>query len=245
MSIVYQTAGLLLDAAYRQSVIAVIGCGGKSTFIESLARECAGKKTLITPTTKIWPIRKKDVILKTGLEECISHNAVKGIQCLGVLNETSGKLEALPPDLLESLIAQYDVVLLEADGSRGLPCKGWLPDEPVIPQYCTHTAGIVSLQALGKPASDDTVLRLPEFSALTGLQKGETITAQALARMVCGENGMFRNGIGRQSIFVNQLDPGADVSAAGEWLNAIRQVYPDRFACLAYGSALKNKWRAL
>ena len=244
MSDIYKTAGALLDIAPRKlSVIAVIGCGGKSTFIETLAHECSGKKVLITPTTKMWPIRREGVLLRSTPQECFSHKALKGIQCLGMLNETSGKLEALPSEQLENMVSQYDIVLLEADGSRGLPCKSWLPGEPVIPHYSTHTVGIVTMDALGKPSGSDTVLRLPEFPALTGLQEGDTITAAALTSMVCAQNGMFRNGRGRQSIFVNKVE--SDTAIAKEYLLNIRQTFPGRFACLAYGSALTNKWQEL
>ena len=242
MNILYQTAGTLLGITPRQlSVIAVIGCDGKSTFIETLALEYSQKKVLITTTTKMRPIHREGITLRLTQQECVSYKAQKGIQCLGVLNEANGKLEALPSELLENIFPQYDIVLLEADGSRGLPCKGWLPDEPVIPHYCTHTVGIATIDALGKPADSDTVLRLPEFSALTGLQRGDPITFDALASMVCAQNGMFRNGRGRQSIFVNKAE--SDSTLAKEWLHNIKQTYPARFACLAYGSALTNKWR--
>ena len=240
----YKTAGVLLDISPRQlSVIAVTGCGGKSTFIETLAVEYSEKKVLITPTAKMLPIRREDVVLCATPQECASHKALKGIQCLGTLNENSGKLEALPPELLEKIISRYDIVLLEADGSRGLPCKGWLPGEPVIPRYCTHTVGIVTMDALGKPSGSGTVLRLPEFLALTGLQEGDAITTDALTNMVCAKDGMFRSGRGSQSIFVNKAENSA--ASAKKWLMNIKQAYPGRFACLAYGSAQANKWREL
>ena len=239
-------AGTLLDLEdEKPAVIAIIGCGGKTTFIESLAYECRHKKVLVTPTTKILPMYRDDIVLCTSFEECLSHKAVNGIQCLGVMNETTGKLEALREEMLEKIIPQYDLVLLEADGSCGLSCKGWLPNEPVIPWFSTHTIGIVTFYALGKPADSDIVLRLKEFLKLTGLEQGEPITQKALADMVCGTNGMFHNGAGRQSIFVNQVEDDAIAALAEKWLKGIEESFPGRFACLAYGSARKNKWAAL
>jgi probable selenium-dependent hydroxylase accessory protein YqeC len=186
-------------------------------------------------------MRSNDVALVATQQECLLHKPVSGIQCLGTLNEKTGKLEALSPKALENIIPHYDIVLLEADGSNGLPCKGWLPNEPVIPPYCTHTVGIVTLNALGKPADGDSALRLPEFLQLTGLRPGETITLQALTDMVCGDNGMFRNSAGSQFIFVNQVSNTA-AAVTGEWLRNMQGMYPDRFACLAYGSARDNRW---
>jgi probable selenium-dependent hydroxylase accessory protein YqeC len=143
------------------------------------------------------------------------------------------------------MLPHYDLVLLEADGSSGLPCKGWLPDEPVVPSFCTHTIGVVTLSALGKPADSDTVQRLPEFLKLTGLRQGEPISRQALTAMVCAENGMFRRGHGRLGIFLNQAEDPAAAIAAEQWLGAIQRENPGRFAFLAYGSARANRWNRI
>jgi probable selenium-dependent hydroxylase accessory protein YqeC len=240
------SAGTLLGLTEKvPAVIAVAGCGGKTTFIESLAQEYRRRKVLITPTTKIFPMHGSSAVLVVTREDCLSHTPVNGIQCLGVLHEKTGKLEALALKELEEIVPRYDIVLLEADGSCGLPCKGWLPGEPVIPPYSTHTVGIVTLNALGKPADSDSVLRLPEFLQLTGLRRGETITMQAMTTMVCGSSGMFRSGIGSQFIFVNQVEETATTALAGEWLRDIQRAYPGRFAGLAWGSARDNQWETV
>jgi probable selenium-dependent hydroxylase accessory protein YqeC len=226
----------------KSAVIAVIGCGGKTTLIESLANEYRHKKVLVSPTTKIFPMKGEGIVLCTKLDDCLSHKAQKGIQCLGLFDETTGKLKALGMDLLEEIIPHYDLVLLEADGSRGLPCKGWLNAEPPVPPFCTHTLGLVSLSALGKAADGDTVLHLPEFLKLTGLSRGAKINLKALTLMVCAGNGMFSKGRGRQCLFVNQAEDQAAAVAAKEWLRAIQEANPGRFACLAYGSARTNRW---
>ena len=225
-----------------QAIAAVVGCGGKTTLIESIAREYSHRKVLVTPTTKIWPMHGIAPTYTTP-EECLLHRPVQGLQCMGVMNDASGKLEALPLELLERLISQYDLVLIEADGSRGLPCKGWQPDEPVVPGYCTDTIGVATLGALGRPADEDAVLRLPEFLALTGLQRGESVSLRALTDMVCADQGMFRCASGRQSILINQVEDGDSAAVAEDWLKSIRQAYPGRFACLAYGSARANEWK--
>ena len=237
----FYSIGRLLGLGDK-AIIAVIGCGGKTTLISSLAKEYRQKKVLVTPTTKIFPMSGEDITLLTIAQKCLSHVPLKGIQCLGVLNETTGKLEALQQEQLEKIIPQYDLVLLEADGSSGLPCKAWLDYEPVIPSYCTHTIGVVTLNALGKAAGTDSVHRLPEFLKLTCLSPDEAISMQALSAMVCAENGMFKRSIGKQCIFVNQAEDEYSSLAAANWLNEIQTANPGRFSCLAYGSALKNSW---
>ena len=237
-------AGELLGLADSEpAVVAVVGCGGKTTLIDSLASAYRHKKVLISPTTKIRARQAGADVVRTTMQECLTHEPIPGVQCLGLLNAELGKLEALPAAWLEAHVRDYDLVLLEADGSRMLPCKGWRSYEPVVPPYCTHTVGVVTLDALGKPADDETVLRLPEFLRLTGLREGEEITLQALTAMVCGADGMFRGAAGRQSILVNRVEDEAAVAVAQAWLRDIDRAWPGRFDCLACGSARANRFR--
>ena len=104
--------------------IAVVGCGGKTSLIELLADRMRDKKVLISTTTKIFPPKMKDIVLFETLRQCEEHEPRTGVQCMGILNSASGKLEALPDSFLAAIKSRYDIVLLEADGSRGLPCKG-------------------------------------------------------------------------------------------------------------------------
>jgi len=225
------------------SVAAVVGCGGKTSLIGLLADRLCDKKVLISTTTKIFPPKMKGVMLCETLLQCEEHEQRTGIQCMGLLNSASGKLEALPEVFLAELLPRYDIVLLEADGSRGLPCKGWPANEPVVPDYCTHTAGVITMNALGKPAGESTVHRLPEFTALTGVGEGQTITAQALEAMVCAPTGMFKNSAGKRYVIVNQAEDDAAACAAMSFLQSIKEKYPARFEKLLFGSVHKDEWQ--
>ena len=228
-----------------RSVIAVVGCGGKTSFIEFLADRLRDKKVLVSTTTKIYPPKIKDIVLCETLEQCEEHEPGTGIQCMGLLNRAGGKLEALPEALLAHLQPRYDIVLLEADGSRGLPCKGWLANEPVVPDYCTHTVGLITMAALGKPVGDSTVHRLPEFFALTGVGEGQTITTAALEAMVCAPKGMFKNSAGKRYVIVNQAEDEATVAIAMSFLRTIKEKYPARFEKLLFGSVHNDGWQGV
>lgn len=241
----YFSAGALLDISNVPAIVAVVGCGGKTSFIDSLAYEFRHKKVLITPTTKIIPMIGPEIIMKKNLAECESHQSAYGIQCLGIYNEANGKLEAIPPGLLAEIVPQYDLVLLEADGSRSLPCKGWRPNEPVVPAFCTHTVGIVTLKALGKAADERHVLNLKEFLRLTGLSDGSVIHSKALFDMVCAKDGMFRCAAGRPCVFVNQAEDEQSADEAVSWLKKWPVEIQNKFYILAYGSAKANLWKGL
>jgi probable selenium-dependent hydroxylase accessory protein YqeC len=225
------------------SVVAVTGCGGKTSLIELIADGLRDKKVLISTTTKIFPPKMKDIMLCETIKQCGEHEPRTGVQCMGLLNRASGKLEALPDALLAELVPRYDIALLEADGSRGLLCKGWLADEPAVPPYCTHTVGLVTMGALGRPAAETLVHRMPEFTALTGVGEGGIITAQALEVMVCAPNGMFKNSAGRLYVIVNQVEYGASANTAKSFLRTIKEKYPNRFRKLLFGSVRQDAWQ--
>jgi probable selenium-dependent hydroxylase accessory protein YqeC len=208
-----------------------------------MADKLRNRKVLISTTTKIFPPKMKDIMLCETLQECEEHEPREGIQCFGLLNRTSGKLEALPESILAELIPRYDIVLLEADGSRGLPCKGWLTNEPVVPCFCTHTAGLVTMNGLGRAAEETVVHRLPEFLALTGLREGDAITTQALEAIVCAPGGMFKNSAGQRYLLVNQVEDDETTRAALSFLQTIKEKYPNRFAKLLFGSVHQDAWQ--
>ena len=224
------------------SVVAVVGCGGKTSLIELVARQNSDKKVLVSTTTKTFPMISDGVILRDTLKSSIEHEPRTGIQCLGQFNERNGKLESLPEQVLIDLIPNYDIALLEADGSRWLPCKGWRDNEPVVPGCCTHTVGVVTMSALGKAATSETVHHLPEFLSLTGLSEGEKISEQALEDMVCLPKGMFKNSAGEQYLLVNRVENNTTIQIAEFFLKFVNAKYPDRFKRLIFGSVHKNKW---
>jgi probable selenium-dependent hydroxylase accessory protein YqeC len=224
------------------SVIAVVGCGGKTSLIELLADRLRDKKTLVSTTTKMLPPQTPGVMLCETIQQCTEHIPRTGIQCLALLNAATGKLEALPDTILAGLVPRYDVTLLEADGSRGLPCKGWRAYEPVVPLYCTHTVGVVILNALGRAATETVVHRLPEFLSLTGLQEEQPITAQALEAMICAPGGMFKGSAGKRYLLINQVED-ENTAAALSFLQTIKKNHPHQFVTVLYGSVHRDMWQ--
>ena len=206
-------------------IAAVVGCGGKTSLIRLIATSLKAKQVLVSTTTKMFPIE------------------ISGVDCVGALNETSGKLQALPEKALEYLIPRYDITLLEADGSKGFFAKGWLDGEPVVPDYCTHTIGVVTLKTLGKPALPDTVHRLPEFLSLTGLREGDLITEDALTVMVCAPLGMFKNSCGYRYLVVNRVEDTNAARSAQSFLSRVKKQYPSLFERHIYGSVFQNTWQ--
>lgn len=244
MSKTYTSKEFLELSSHPHAVVSVVGCGGKTTFIESLADSCSEEKVLISPTTKIGIPTRTNAPVCTTLEECENHSPIQGIQYMGIVPpNTPHKLTSLPLPVLKEQREKYDISLLEADGSRGLPCKGWLETEPVIPPYTTHTVGIVTLRGLGKPSNEENVLRLPEFLELTGLSMNENITEKALVKMITGKKGLFKNSLGTRVLCMNQIESSKDEMPALQLIWQIKESSPNTLDKVFFGSARKNQWK--
>ena len=229
----------------RGSKTAVSGCGGKTSLIELIAREVPkGCSVLIAPSTKT-AIPDKDADVVIGADECARHVPHPGIQYLGVRDERAGKLGALRPRDLDEIAPRYDVVLIEADGSRGLPCKGWTDRDPVVPGWSTHTIGIVPIKAIGLPATEDNVFRVPEFLALTGMTEGKPITVDAIALAAGSADGLFRRSAGHEVFLINQVETAEDSKLAAELARLVRTMRTGSLWKIVSGSVRLNKWEEL
>lgn len=136
-------------------VTAVVGSGGKTTLIESMAENArlAGKRAAIVTTTHMRLPQKYSGIGK-GLEEAVSIMEKEGIVYGGNPAPEEGKFLFAGEELYRGLCRKADLVFVEADGSRGLPMKvpAW-PREPVIPENADEVDIVFGLTALGHPLS--------------------------------------------------------------------------------------------
>lgn len=228
----------------EHGAVAVVGCLGKTTLIELLAHELCDLKVLITPTTKIFLPTASAPVCTSG-PQCEAHPPSAGIQYAGLLDPATNKLTALPPEQLERLARRYDWVLLEADGSLHLPCKGWRDNEPVIPSFATHTLGVLPATAVGLPASAENVLRLPEFLDLTKLEEGGSITAAVMASMACAVGGMLTRAKGMRILLINHVETSFCQKTALEIAACCRQNYPGTVDLFIMGSAITKDWQII
>ncbi len=134
-------------------IIAVAGSGGKTTRIHTLTEEYrkAGKKVLVTTTTHMY---MEDGCELSGNVEKIREKLEVFGYCMAGLPAENGKIKALPLEEYEAVCEYADVVLVEADGSKGLPAKFPAAHEPVIPENAEEIHIVTGLSALGKPLGE-------------------------------------------------------------------------------------------
>jgi probable selenium-dependent hydroxylase accessory protein YqeC len=226
---------------FRREVITVVGSGGKTSLLWFLARCFAseyGRRVLVTTTTKMgapdfqsgtfdhFIDRFNDHFMEgSGFERNSGRHyetPEPGVTFAGSHEHGSRKTAALPFDVLAALIRRFDVTLIEGDGSRTLPLKGWADYEPVVVPETTVTVGIIPLWPIGMPVSEAVVHRLPLFTALTGAQVGDLLTAAHFAAAITGvrdgtrRRGLFAEARGKRVLFFNQAETGDALRQARE-----------------------------
>ncbi len=194
-------------------VVAFVGAGGKTTGMFQLAHDLP-PPVIVTATTHL-------AVSQASLADrhLTPHEAHELDEItLGQVTLVTGpagpddRLEPASDDISKALLAyarQYRLALLvEADGARQKPLKAPAAHEPAIPQSAGVVVVVAGLGGLGKPLSVETVHRVEQFSKLSGLETGSTITPEALARvLVHAEGGLKRIPAGaRRVALINQAD---------------------------------------
>ncbi len=151
------SASIIHHIGDAKRCIAIVGSGGKTSLMIALAAEYSrrGERVLLSTTTKLQKPEKRDYrchrsFRDDAILETVPHPGQRIFYAL------DGEEKALAPplDRLALLSERFSVTLLEADGARGMDLKLHSERDPVIPPFTTATIAVLSLAALGKPASE-------------------------------------------------------------------------------------------
>jgi probable selenium-dependent hydroxylase accessory protein YqeC len=216
--------------------IALVGAGGKTTLMLSLAKElaCSGRGVIATTTTKV---RKNEATVMTCVEtdftapdwqETLRRRVLeKGLIFVIQGHLVQDKMVGIGPEAADRLYfrAIADYVIAEADGAAGRPLKAPGDHEPVIPSAATLVVAVTGLDALGKPLNEETVFRAGRFEEITGVSMGTPLKPDQLRPLFSSNDGLFKGtpASARQVVFLNRSDlvgeaePGSDL--AGILLN--------------------------
>lgn len=179
-------------------VVSLVGCAGKTALLHRLALENRHVPVLLSTTTRILPPPEE---VMDYYADPAAGSLPTGVNVVGVPD--GGKLAGIAPDALRALRPTEGITLLESDGSRGLPLKGWADHEPVIADMTTATLGVCAMWPVGEVFSERIAHRPELFAELTGAVPGKPIAVGHIAAMV---GGMFARAAGRRILFVNQVE---------------------------------------
>lgn len=128
----------------RPGLTAVMGSGGKTSLVCRLADELSAARVIIATSTHM---RQVPALQTRVCAVAPGTPAIVGTPC------GDGKFGP-PEQSWAELCALADYVLVEADGSRGLPLKAHLPHEPVLPQEAGQVIAVLGLTGLGRPIAE-------------------------------------------------------------------------------------------
>lgn len=234
----------------RGDMLSIVGAGGKTSLMFSLAEELRGEhKLLVTTTTKIFLPEKNQydffAIDERRIRE-ISPSNNKGTYIFGSFVNEEGKLVGLTTEALDEAAAYFDYVLVEADGSKGKPLKGWNKTEPVISSKTSKTIGVLSIEALGKEICSENIHRIEEFLCITNSVEGDVISIDNMLSLIFHQNGLFKFSRGERILFINKVENNKQIALAYELIEGIRQKNEGHRLIdkVIYGSLRKSEYKS-
>ena len=209
----------------KKDIVTVVGSNGKTTFCLNLCKELKKEKKIVflTTTVKILPINKKygfaDITIPNiekerevfsemeitsfllNLEKNLNNS--DNVYILGIYDRKIGKITSLSPKILEDISEKCDYMVIEGDGSKMKPLKGWNKTEPVYTKNTTKSVGILPINIIGEKISDVNIHRMEEFLKISGGQKNETLTLNHLYNVIIHKNGLFQYSLGEKILILN------------------------------------------
>lgn len=255
-------------------IVSIAGAGGKTTLMFNLAKELSGKgRVLVTTTTKIYLPEKSqydDLILNKGFyrdgstennhiseknklyvyrrsDDKKSNNYKNGIYVYGDRVNEENKIMGIPDSDLRNILVDYDYILVEADGSKKKPLKGWRDDEPVISEFTNTTIGVVNGKALNLTIDEKNIHRIDRFLILTEGVVGDKIKVENILSLIFKPEGIFKNSRGKRILFISNIDNEGDFKCIEELLLEILKVNK-RYRLLdkiVVGSLLKKEYQEI
>lgn len=225
----------LLDG--KKGFISITGGGGKTSLMSLLGRYFAdcGLSVLITTTTKVASPRlhdyRADMIFED--ESILGHAPEKGKLVFYAEHNVLDMKKWVSPreEVLSVLASKYDVVIAEADGSRGLPLKVHTERDPVIHPLTTAVIAVMGMWGIG-----DKI-----YSSVFGDDRDGLIDSKYLSWYINAEQGLPKGFCGNDAIVLNGADaaepafplsslpwPGCSVCTASVRENAVYSVIQEK-----------------
>lgn len=186
-------------------MISIVGAGGKTTLMFSLAKELRNAyKVMVCTSTKI-AIPKKHQFDFFYIGEGLNNNLENGIHVIGNSISNGKVLPVLESNMLKYK-SSFDIILIEADGAKMKSIKGWKEYEPVISDLTSKTIGVLDISNIGKLINEDNIHNIEEFMALTHSKKNEKINMNHMISLINNPLGLFKNSKGHKIIYIPKND---------------------------------------
>lgn len=206
------------------SIVSLVGGGGKTSALFSLARR-QPIPVLLTTTTKVGVRQIEAADLRMTPEAFHADpDCAAAAQSVWVSELTGDpgtqKIIGLSLSEAEKIAAAVKTgnftLIIEADGAHRRAIKAPADYEPVVPPQTGFVVACIGLSVLDQPADETTVHRLPLFLERTGAEPGAAISEETILNLVRHPLGAFKGTpTGAEKILLlNQADTDALISRA-------------------------------
>ncbi len=192
----------LLDALEIRDhrYVFIVGAGGKTSLMFALANALAraGRGVLTSTSTRIFPPTPDQspcLVVEPDGDRLIATLSATALPATAVASRRpDGKLQGLSLPVLDRLrdAPFLDHLLVEADGSRGLPLKAHGPDEPVVSAAADLVVAVVGADAVGRLPTDEHVHRAQLLRARLGVDAHTPLSPEDVAAAVLHPDGFLR-----------------------------------------------------
>jgi len=218
----------LIDLPARP-LISIVGAGGKTTTMYSLASELAqqGKRVITSTTTQIFlPERHETdtLIILPDIQTLLNalQSSWKRHQRITIASTRNdrGKLLGFLPNQYTLLLEQNvaDAVIVEADGARHLMIKAPAEHEPVVPPQTNVALLMMSAEAINQPLNGEIAHRPERIVEVTGINQGDILTPAVIAHLMTSYRGGLKNIPEKARVYVLLTH------VTGEKMDAIREI---------------------
>jgi len=204
-------------------LVALVGAGGKTSLMFALTREFVdtGESVLLTTTTRLaadeaagpWP-----EIVATAATDVIDAalRPAGAILVHAGVDATAGKALGLDPYTVDRVAGSgaFNRIVVEADGTARRPLKVPAVHEPVIPETADAVVAVAGMSAVGRSCGE-SVFRIEMWSRLTGLAKGDIVTAESVSHAANHPEGLAKGApsAARRVLLLNQADTPDRIAA--------------------------------
>ena len=218
----------------NRELVALVGGGGKSTLLFGLGSELAGarRNVVLTTTTKMgrFQIRATDRVCSSADPECLRAAWAAGAPALLLTGGDEHKVTGPAPEAVDELFALADVdyIVVEADGSHGMPLKAPAHYEPVIPAASTLVVVLMGIDAVGGRL-ESVVHRLPEAQRLSGLSPDHPMEPEDCAEILLHPDGLLGRcpSGARIMIGITKVVTPNEVAAAARVSDIVAKRHPE------------------
>ncbi|HNW85790.1 MAG TPA: selenium cofactor biosynthesis protein YqeC [Candidatus Limiplasma sp.] len=186
-----------------KGLTAAVGGGGKTSLLWRLALELSEKGRVVLATTT--HIRPPQCLTLLDPTRQAVEDALKKVSLIAIGRPTpDGKLAEV-----KGLQGQYeglaDYVLIEADGSRGLPLKAPAEYEPALPAHVSLVLAVAGMDCVGRTVGQ-AAHRPERYAAIAQAGLEDWVTPEMVATVLDHPYGQRKGVSGPMTVVLNQTD---------------------------------------